>query len=765
MNSYQEIAAAIVELRRQAGARGGLAHSSLEDGSINEYDRGQLTSTIGRQFDGTHGVVVVSGPIPPTPTMPTAYGVIGGVAVDWDGLWELAAADAGFGDFVERPTVAPGDFSRVEAQICTDPAFPVGAAIQYRSIESPRGGGVIFPLPVGPNVYARLVARTLPGKTSLPSVVAGPISALQVTADDLDVDLSELGGNHVFYGPDEPEAIVDGDLWLKTPENVVYGWSDAAGVWTVYRDQGIAEALQAAEDATTAAQAATDAAAGASTLAGQAKTAADSKVTIYRQATAPTGGTYKVNGDLWIDSDDGIVYYASTTAGGWLATPDQRIATALTNAGAAQTTAASKTTVFAQTSAPATTGRTVGDLWIDTDDSNTIYDWPTAGGWTKRALGATALNVTARQIGGITTYFQTTQPASGMLAGDLWIDTDDNNRTYRYGTSWTVAEDQRIGTALSTATTANTAVATKITTFAQTSPPSTTGRTAGDVWIDTDAGNTIYTWTGAWTIRPLGGGALNLTVPFDKVEGDGRDSISLGADLPPELKGYLDTALFFRAGSYTAAGTYMKVKYFGMGSKGTLFFQFVYVENYKNVAGNHQLINLSSFLFDDDYTLLTQIGPISNSGVDVSSLVWISDNQFLMAQGEFGNRHVVWTDRNYFRDWDDPGGNVVYTPEYEPVSARLLPTGTVRVTGLVKVVQPIQRNLGRIMFTLDPNFRPQYHLLRWCKVSQSSGYGAKEVRIDVYPDGNVQLNTGSDSVHAGAYLQLDLEFDQKGVPR
>ena len=50
-----------------------LINSSIENGSIPEYDAdGNLVSVIGRQPDGTHGIVTYQGPLPPVPTTPTS---------------------------------------------------------------------------------------------------------------------------------------------------------------------------------------------------------------------------------------------------------------------------------------------------------------------------------------------------------------------------------------------------------------------------------------------------------------------------------------------------------------------------------------------------------------------------------------------------------------------------------------------------------------------------------------------------------------------
>ena len=64
---------------------------------------------------------------------------------------------------------------------------------------------------------------------------------------------------------------------------------------------------------------------------------------------------------------------------------------------------------------------------------------------------AIAAEVTARQAlavvvdGKNKTYRQTTAPTTGLVAGDLWFDSDDNNKAYRYsGTAWVATDDTRI---------------------------------------------------------------------------------------------------------------------------------------------------------------------------------------------------------------------------------------------------------------------------------------------------------------------------------
>ena len=108
---------------------------------------------------------------------------------------------------------------------------------------------------------------------------------------------------------------------------------------------------------------------------------------------------------------------------------------------------------------------------------------------------ADAADAQATADGKVTTYSQTDAP-TGLTAadvGDLWFDTDDTNKLYRWsGTAWVASTDTRVATALSTAQA-------KVVTYYQAAAPSSTGRTTGDLWVDTDDGNKLYRWSGtAW---------------------------------------------------------------------------------------------------------------------------------------------------------------------------------------------------------------------------------------------------------------------------
>jgi len=178
------------------------------------------------------------------------------------------------------------------------------------------------------------------------------------------------------------------------------------------------------------------------------------KTKTYYQTTAPTTGMNQ--GDLWFDTDDGYkLYYYTGSA--WTSVQDSAIATA-------QATADSKIKTFYQTSAPTATG--IGDVWFDTDDGNKQYRW-NGSSWVSVQDTAIAADIcwsicigragSDRAAGSIcigcrsaaqTTadgknriYRQTTQPTGGTYAeGDLWFDTDDDNKIYRYTSgSWATA--------------------------------------------------------------------------------------------------------------------------------------------------------------------------------------------------------------------------------------------------------------------------------------------------------------------------------------
>jgi hypothetical protein len=118
------------------------------------------------------------------------------------------------------------------------------------------------------------------------------------------------------------------------------------------------------------------------------------------------------------------------------------------------------------------------------------------------------LNAVATKI---TTWYQTSAPV-GANTGDLWLDTDDGNKLYRYnGSTWVLSQDTQIQSALIQAGTAQATADRKVQIFAQPNQPTNPSDNldVGDWWYDTDDGNKPYTWSGAvWVAKQVGTSAM-----------------------------------------------------------------------------------------------------------------------------------------------------------------------------------------------------------------------------------------------------------------
>lgn len=186
--SDRSLAAEVARLRREvAEIRRGqrVAHgASIENAAIEVRDGdGSLRAVVGQQPDGTSGVNVVNGPMPPTPTDPVVTPALGALTVTWGGA------------FADAPA-APLDWSRVEVHIGPDAAFEPSQGTLRGTIETAQGGAVTVPLPYT-EWWAKLRSRTLAGVAGPASdAVAGTprqaeapdIAAGAITADSIAVD-------------------------------------------------------------------------------------------------------------------------------------------------------------------------------------------------------------------------------------------------------------------------------------------------------------------------------------------------------------------------------------------------------------------------------------------------------------------------------------------------------------------------------------------------------------------------------------------------
>jgi hypothetical protein len=231
--------------------------------------------------------------------------------------------------------------------------------------------------------------------------------------------------------------------------------------------------------------------AGAIADAAAAQAAADGKIETFFVPTAPTASGI---GDLWFDTDDGNTIYR-WNGSAWTLSADSDIAQAIADAAGAQGTADGKVTTFYQAAAPTAEGE--GDLWVDTNDGNKLYRW-SGSAWVNIdnagivAAIADAASAQAAADGKIDSYYQATAP-TGVSEGDIWFDTDDGNKIYTYRSGvWTITVDTDIAVSIGAAAGAQATADGKVTTFYQATPPTAEG--SGDLWVDTDAGNKLYRW-------------------------------------------------------------------------------------------------------------------------------------------------------------------------------------------------------------------------------------------------------------------------------
>jgi hypothetical protein len=177
-SAVQQLAAKLNSLEREVRARATtpyLAFSSIEDGGAIDANNaaGMTMAQYGQQFDGSYMVGSLVGPTPPTPSAPIVTPILGGLTVQWDGLFTDALN-------------APMDFSRVEVHISTVSGFvPELASTLWSTIETPRGCTVVVSLPVA-LYYVKLVARSLSGKAGPGSEEGFGTSLGGVSTDDAD---------------------------------------------------------------------------------------------------------------------------------------------------------------------------------------------------------------------------------------------------------------------------------------------------------------------------------------------------------------------------------------------------------------------------------------------------------------------------------------------------------------------------------------------------------------------------------------------------
>lgn len=135
---------------------------------------------------------------------------------------------------------------------------------------------------------------------------------------------------------------------------------------------------------------------------------------------------------------------------------------------------------------------------------------------TDSAISAASTTLTSQINTKNRTYAQASAPTGSLIEGDLWYDTDDSNKTYRYqGGQWVASDDTRISGTIAnlssnyytkaatdsaiaaSSLTLQTQINQKNRSYRQASAPGATGLIDGDIWFDSDDNNKAYRWNGS----------------------------------------------------------------------------------------------------------------------------------------------------------------------------------------------------------------------------------------------------------------------------
>ena len=183
---------------------------------------------------------------------------------------------------------------------------------------------------------------------------------------------------------------------------------------------------------------------------------------VIKSSSAPTtradGSSIQAN-DIWYDTDDGQVHTRNSSNNAWVAARDATLVnlfgstsftgstisgamataqgniTTLTSANASRVSEINELTAkvdtknqtFIQDDAPAdNTANDLqdGDLWIDSNDDNKLYRW-------NNSSSSWVVVRDTSNDGKATVFTQDDVPTSGVKKGDIWFDTNDSNKQYR----------------------------------------------------------------------------------------------------------------------------------------------------------------------------------------------------------------------------------------------------------------------------------------------------------------------------------------------
>lgn len=209
-----------------------LGFSTIEGGgaiqATDETDT--LTMVVGQQFDGTNTAAVVTGPTPPSPTLPLVTAQPGAIRVYWDGTFAGGA-------------VAPMDFARVlayaEPVSSYDGPDPLNQAYIIGEFNTATGGEITAALPGGIEYVVYFVTWTQAGKFGPASLATTGMPGFAVSSEEV-ADKASVYRQDTAPWPDGATGHADdvGDLWFNTslgPGEIwgVLSWSVTGGVVTM----------------------------------------------------------------------------------------------------------------------------------------------------------------------------------------------------------------------------------------------------------------------------------------------------------------------------------------------------------------------------------------------------------------------------------------------------------------------------------------------------------------------------------------------------
>lgn len=255
------------------------------------------------------------------------------------------------------------------------------------------------------------------------------------------------------------------DTEFKGAEQALAASIDEVSRVSAEANQSLSEQLSQVK---ATAESAGTAAAGAQSSANQAKEdaaaaagIANGKGKVLIQSAAPAVAD-RLAQNLWIDTTSGTNTPKRWSGSAWVAVTDkvaidaaQAAAAAQASAdqaaqGVARNTAAINDEVKARADADSAMAQQIQQVTAnyqqgDQQLQGQITAESVARADAMQALGSQIDTVSAVAGSKNKTFFQATAPGSAMGTGDLWFDTANNNRPYRYsGTAWVATDDPRI---------------------------------------------------------------------------------------------------------------------------------------------------------------------------------------------------------------------------------------------------------------------------------------------------------------------------------